>query len=283
MAYSLQEHTLPITSGRKLNVATRHTGAPLTLFFVHGGGGNKNQWREQFAHFSHKSVNLVAWDAFGHGKSQNSKAQRDFTADAFLKDFQTIFEKYRTEKNIIIAHSFGCRLTLAWLLQVWQKHHVLPIDGAMLLGPAPHEQSRRGLFNNWMDRLPLPVMELLRERLARRFEALAWHPNTDANLIAQERRATQGNTLFMMRALLRNGPVFKAHSLRDLPFFPVTLVAGKQDGLVPFSVVENVNAALSGSTVSVLEPCGHQIMLEQPELVNQLIEQLIQRVKTAQP
>ncbi|GBQ80220.1 alpha/beta hydrolase [Acetobacter malorum DSM 14337] len=283
MMHSLQDHTLPITSGRKLHVVTRQAAEPLTIFFVHGGGGNKNQWREQLAYFSHKAVNLVAWDAFGHGRSQNSKREKDFAAVAFLSDFQTVFEKYKTEKNIIIAHSFGCCITLAWLLQVWQKHHVLPIEGAAFLGPAPHEQSRRGLFNNWMDHLPLPAMELLRPRLARRFEALAWHPNTDADLMAQERLATQGNTLFMMRALLRNGPVFTAQSLHRLPPFPVTLVAGKQDGIVPFSTVENLNAALTGSTLSVLESCGHQIMLEQPKQVNQLIEQLIQRVKTDHP
>ncbi|MBS1003923.1 alpha/beta fold hydrolase [Acetobacter thailandicus] len=278
MTPPLHEQMLTVAPGRALHVTTRQAEAPVTLFFVHGGGGNKNQWRRQFAHFLPQHVNIVAWDAFGHGKSQHSKREQDFSADAFLRDFSFIFEKFRTEKTIIIAHSFGCRITLAWLLQVWTRRHVLPVDGLVLLGPAPHENKRRGLFGNWMDHLPLPVMEILRPQLGRRFEALAWHPGTDPALLAFERNATRHNSLFMMRSLLRQGPVFPAAALKALPAVPVTLIAGAHDGIVPHSTVEKLADSLPGAEVHTLDECAHQIMLEKPDEVNMLTDAMLARV-----
>lgn len=279
MAQGLKNYKVTVAPGRALHVATRDMGADLTLFFVHGGGGNKNQWRKQFAHFLPTHINIIAWDAFGHGKSQNSKREEDFTEAQLYNDMGFIFEKYKTRKNIIVAHSFGCRITLAWLLHTWQQKQVFPLDGAVFLGPAPHEQARRGLFNNWMDNLPLPIMEMMRPLLARRFEALAWFPGTAPDILAEERKATRQNSLFMMRALLRNGPIFQAEKLRDLPAFPVSLIAGKQDGIVPFSTVKKLEKTLPAAILHQIDQCGHQIMLEKPIEVNQVIEQLIQRVE----
>ncbi|QEO16811.1 alpha/beta fold hydrolase [Acetobacter vaccinii] len=277
MTSQRQDYELATAPGRSVHVTTRQAQSDTTLFFIHGGGGNKEQWREQIRHFSNQPFNSVAWDAFGHGRSPTSRREEDFHASAFIHDLATVFARHKTQKNIVIAHSFGCRLFLAWLLQEWSRHQTLPVDGAVLLGPAPHETRRKGLFGNWMDNLPLPAMELLRPMLGKRFEKLAWHESADPALLRHERLATRGNSLFMMRAMLENAPVFPASALRALPDFPLALLGGQHDGLVPATTLEAIQAARAGSTSTILADCAHQIMLEKPEDTNAAIERIIQQ------
>lgn len=274
-----QNYYLTTSPNRSVHVTSQYAQSDTTLFFIHGGGGNKKQWRKQIRHFSGRSLNLVAWDAFGHGRSSTSRREEDFHANAFINDLATVFTQHKTQKNIVVAHSFGCRLFLAWLLREWSHHQTLQVDGAVLLGPAPHDTRRKGLFGNWMDRLPLPALELLRPLLVRRFEKLAWHETADPDLVREERLATRGNSLFMMKAMLENAPVFPASDLSTLPAFPLFLLGGQHDGLVPVSTLNAIQTAIEGATSMLLEGCAHQIMLEKPEETQAAIEHIIQQAK----
>lgn len=263
------EHT---HGNRFLHVAAREPGADTALFFLHGAGGNKNQWRNQWAHFSGLPVNLVAWDMFGHGKSASAPEAERFSGEAMLGDLDAIVTRHARARNIFIGHSFGCRLLLAWRLQNARWGRDDPGDAFVLLGPATGPLPRNGLFGNWMDRLPLPLQELARPLLTRRFEKLAWHRGTDRALVLEERRATRGNTLAMMRALFAGAPDLPPDALSALAERANFLVGGAQDGVVPPDSVRALAGLLRGARLEIVEGCGHQIMLEKPDLTNDVIE-----------
>lgn len=67
-----------IRPGRVLDVAVhvgRQADAPV-VFFCHGAGGNKDQWRIQWQTLANEGYSLVAWDLYGHGDSPEPERLR---------------------------------------------------------------------------------------------------------------------------------------------------------------------------------------------------------------
>jgi pimeloyl-ACP methyl ester carboxylesterase len=261
-----------VRPGRALHVVTHDAGTGTTLFFLHGSGGNVEQWRFQWRHFHDRSVNLVGWDALGHGGSPQPRAPQLYAGSELIADARALFARYRTARNIVIAHSMGVRVTLACLLE-----ESAGVDAAVLIGPPPlgtPANARRALFGGWLGALPLPLLELARPWLSREFRRRAWHPDADAELVRTEQRATRRNRLFMMQALLEGAPAIDAQRLAQLTL-PVRILAGENDGLVPVAAARELAGALPRAALTVLPRCGHQIMLERPAETNAAIEEAI--------
>jgi pimeloyl-ACP methyl ester carboxylesterase len=259
-----------VRPGRTLHVVTHPTGSDTTLFFIHGAGGNKAQFRFQWQHFADMPVNLVAWDAVGHGQSPQPRDEAAYAGYALLADAQAVFAAHRTRRNIIVAHSYGVRLTLAWLL----ADQPPGVAGLVLLGAAPLGPMGKRLLPGWLGRLPLPLLELARPILAQGFRKLAWSPSADPALVAAEQRATRGNRLFMMQALIAQAPVIDAALLPGIRQ-PTTLLTGADDRLVPPSASGQLASVLPNAILSQVPRCGHQIMLEAPDVTNSSIEALL--------
>ncbi len=266
-----------VRPGRALHVIAHDAGAATTLFFLHGSGGNVGQWRFQWRHFRDAGVNLVGWDALGHGRSAQPKAPQLYAGSELIADARALFARHRTARNILIAHSMGVRLTLAWLLE-----DAAGIDAAVSIAPPPlgiAAHARRVLFGR-LGALPLPLLELARPWLSREFRRRAWHPDADAELVRTEQRATRRNRLFIMQALVEGAPLIDPQRLGALAL-PVRILAGENDGLVPLAAARELTAALPHATLTVLPRCGHQIMLERPAETNAAIAEAIAVVRAA--
>ncbi|MFT9297067.1 MAG: alpha/beta hydrolase [Gluconobacter sp.] len=262
--------------GRRLAISSKQTGSDTTLFFVHGLGGNRQQWRLQWDRFSKEPVNLVAWDALGHGESARSKHEQVFSSQFSVQDLAAVLEAFPSRKRIIVAHSFGCRITLEWISGLLAAGEDIPVDGLILLGPASLAPSLKGpMFGNWMDHLPFWLASFARPALQARFEKLAWAPDVDPEILKTERQATKRNSLFMINAVRSGAGPVNTEILRHFDK-PVHILAGQNDGIVPLTEVRKVHDFLPTSTLDILPDCGHQIMLEQPVIVNQYIERELQ-------
>ena len=247
--------------GRRLHVATRDVGADTTLFLIHGGGGNKEQWRFQWRALQGAGCNLVAWDALGHGASPRPRDPALYRGGELLEDARALFGGHATARNLVVAHSYGARIALALALAVPPG---LTIDGLVLVGPAPVGRLGTGrLFGGLLGRLPLPVLELARPLLARGFARRAWHPDTDPALVRAEQRATRGNRLSMMQAMLAQPPAVAVDRLATLGM-PIAVLGGEQDGIVPIRAVAELAGLLPGAELLRIDRCGHQVMLEHP-------------------
>jgi pimeloyl-ACP methyl ester carboxylesterase len=267
---SLQE----VRPGRMLHVAKQDRGSDTSLVFIHGGGGNKAQFRFQWQYFGTRPVNLVAWDAVGHGRSPQPKKASAYAGAELVADAKAVFAAHCTQRNILIAHSYGARLVLAWLLQEASRGADLPADAVVLLGAAPIGPMGRRLLPGVLGHLPLPLLELLRPILSEGFRKRAWDPGADPALVQAEQEATRGNSLFMMQSLLAGAPPIDEHALAVLSL-PVLILAGETDGLVPFAASEKLAALLSRAELQRVPKCGHQIMMEAPDVTNRAIESVL--------
>ncbi len=294
-----------VRPGRRLHVAVHDAGSDTTLFFVHGGGGNKEQWRFQWRHYSGRAMNLVAWDAVGHGRSPKPTDPAAYQGAELVADARAVFAAHRSARNVVVAHSYGARLLLAWLLAeasegppagggaaVTEADPPLAgasslaapdtsdagrssaVDAVVLLGAAPLGSMGGRLLPGWLGRVPLPLLELARPLLARGFRKRAWAPGADRALVAAEQRATRGNTLAMMQALLAGAPAVDEAALRRL-IQPMLILAGDADGLIPAAASARLAGTLRNATLQNVPQCGHQIMLEAPEVTNRAIQDML--------
>ncbi|MBJ9975077.1 alpha/beta fold hydrolase [Pseudomonas sp. S75] len=264
---------LQIRPGRRLSVAYQ-AGGDSVVFFGHGGGGNKDQWRELWRELGRRGYSLVAWDLLGHGASDRPNDPRAYAWNELVADELEVLRRFGGQRNVIVAHSFGTGLALSALL----AGPAVKIEAALLLGSQLHRPlKRKGLLN-----LPVWVLEFFRPRLARGFRQAAWHPKADPALVAYEDGLAQGNSLRVFKALVAHARWPDSVALTRLEV-PIAVVAGDRDGLTPAQGGEELARQLPQATFRVLENCGHQLMLEKPGEVLEAFEGLLARVDLLEP
>ena len=255
---SLQE----IRAGRVLSLAYR-AGANAqgyTLFFAHGGGGNKDQWRALWRDPRLADYNLVAWDLLGHGDSPRPRQAEAYAWDELVADQLAIFHRFATEHNLLLAHSYGTALTLSALQSLLKEQSSPSIEGVLLLGTQLQMGKRSKLLS-----LPVWALELIRPLLAKGFRQAAWHPQTDRALLDYEESLSNNNSLLVYRALLSQGR-WIPEDIGPLGV-PLRILAGEADRLTPTAGARALFERLQGDQFEVLENAGHQIMLERADAV----------------
>ena len=251
---------LEVRPNRTLSIAHhRGTTQPDTVvFFCHGAGGNKDQWRLQWQALKAEGYSLVAWDLMGHGDSARPRDDQAYAWPELVADYLAILQRYAGARNLIVAHSFGTGLSLSALL----AKPTVTINAALLLGTQLH----RPAVSGGLMALPAWILEWLRPVLAKGFRERAWHATADPALVAYEEKLTERNRLHMFKALTKNAEWPDADLIPTL-VLPVSVLAGDSDGLTPASGGQDLAGQLPNADFQVLEACGHQLMLEKPDAV----------------
>ncbi|MBX8496312.1 alpha/beta fold hydrolase [Pseudomonas cichorii] len=255
---------IEIRPGRFINIA-RHIGAPeekRVLFFCHGSGGNKDQWREQWQVLAAQGFHLVAWDMLGHGVSDKPKQAEAYAWNELVDDYLEVLRRYQGEHTVLIAHSFGTGLTLSALAKLQQTNSTANIESVLLLGSLlSRPQGRNPILS-----LPAWLLERLRPWLAKGFKDRAWHPTADPALIAYEQQLTERNPLYVFKSLMTQAS-WPTLSELDSITIRTHVMAGETDGLTPAASGEALAQRLPNASFELLEACGHQLMLEKPQAV----------------
>lgn len=249
-----------IRPGRRISLAVAE-GSGATVFLCHGGGGNKDQWRNQWTALAQAGVRIVAWDNVGHGSSPQPAVRELYRGEEFVADLAALVDRFGQGRIVLAGHSYGTRQTLALLAEYARKGELGRVSSAVLYAPPPPGGSLGVGPIAW---LPPLILEWLRPTLSRRFRDLAWHPETDPALIDYEESLTKRNSLYMTQALLTQAVQVTDEDLARIDL-PVTILAGAEDQLTPPAFAEGLAAKLPRATFELIERSGHQIMLEQPE------------------
>ncbi|MFP3518291.1 alpha/beta hydrolase [Pseudomonas sp. SIMBA_077] len=270
---------IEIRPGRRLSVAVqRGDREPDTVvFFGHGSGGNKDQWRELWRSLAEQGYSLVAWDLLGHGDSDKPRDANAYAWDDLVADNVAVLSRYAAQRNLLVAHSYGTGLAMSTLLDLPRQQPQLRIDGALLLGSVLQRPVRTGGLLS----LPNWLLTILRPLLAKDFRARAWHPQADPALVDYEDGLARRNRLFVFKALMNNAKWPEAQALAGLDL-PIQVVSGDSDGLTPASGGEALARQLPNAHFEVLAQCGHQLMFERPSHVLQAFERLVVDVKKIQ-
>ncbi|WP_224009415.1 alpha/beta fold hydrolase [Paraburkholderia tropica] len=270
---------IEVRPGRALSVAHRAapSGSPhggTVLFFAHGGGGNKNQWRYQWDALAADGYELVAWDFTGHGDSPDAPPESGaYRGEETIADYLALFERFKGKRNVLVAHSLGTGSTLALLDRLSRDGRLREIDAALLLGtqlarPQPRAPS-----------LPVWLLEWLKPWFARGFRRLAWHPDASRVLVRYESKVARRNRMATFKAIIEDAPWANPAGLSQLDL-PIVVLSGDTDGLTPAEGGRALALALPQARFEVVARCGHQLMLERPDAVSGALQSLLQKVES---
>ena len=277
-ASPLREHRLNF-GGYSTRALIRPGHGP-TVLFLHGFATSADAWRPLFAAMTPASAapaNLVALDLPGFGQGPLLTPHPAPMLPQMLAFASAAVMYCATDGPLwLVGHSLGGRTALAAA-----ANPDSPIAGVIALAPAPL-RLRRWLQLIAAERAVLPrVLPLLRllpdrfmaQRFARGYRRSFHAPDAvDPEAIARMLDGCDAARVANLAQALHRigGELGDTLDLSHLSA-PVDLVWGDHDRLAPAAAAKAYRDRLPQARYHEISDCGHEIALEQPELVARLL------------
>lgn len=100
-----------------------------TVIFVHGLSGSSSAWLP-YEKDLEASFNILSFDLRGHGKSDKPLMYEEYKIEDFAEDLNELIEHLNIKKFILISHSLGSFIALAYL-----RHHQERVSKVIFLAP----------------------------------------------------------------------------------------------------------------------------------------------------
>lgn len=107
------------------------------LIFLHGWPHNHTVWEKEIQ-FLCKKYSTIAPDLRGHGKSDMPENLSDYTFDKFAKDIKYIIKQEKIGNFVLIGHSFGGMIALAYYSLFPHKVDALILVDTIYENPLKH-------------------------------------------------------------------------------------------------------------------------------------------------
>jgi len=262
---------LKLRPGAAYQVCHQPGRAP-TLVFIHGGLGNRYNWRPQYEHFANQGQAVLAYDLAGHG--QSSPARR-YSLGRHRRDLRRLLRRFQISHPLLCCHSYGVPLGLEWI-----QHH--PASGLLLIaggthGLTPWWEIPLIKFLGWGGRhlYRLPGLQALTDRVSS-----AHQHETVQTFQAESPMPLQEHAYRMIESFW--GYDFFARHPQPVRFSgPVVVMSGGQDPAFTQAMGEALARCFVHGQHWHLPDAGHLIMAEYPAVVNAAIAQLIQAASNA--
>jgi pimeloyl-ACP methyl ester carboxylesterase len=269
--------------------------APVTVVFCHGYGLSMSSWCFQRAALA-GTARVVAWDQRGHGRSKYG-APGTGTIDQLGRDLYQVLQQLVPKGPIVlVGHSMG-GMTIMALADQHPELFGDRIVGVALLatsaGPVnpnlglPVGTAVLKLAAHWAaerigpDLIPLvslvrrlPGYRLVTRELARRFAFASSVSPTVLDLLIDMLEGTPlGAAADVFAQFLLHD---KRAALATLQRVTTLVMVGEKDVITPPQDSAAIAEAVPGSDLVVLADCGHALILERSEQVNEWLTTLIE-------
>src|SRR6266851_610146 len=288
--------------GARLHFVIKGAGRPVIL--IHGNPGSCQDWARLYTPIASR-YQAIAFDRPGHGHSDRPN-HRDMTVDIQAQMLHTAVRELQIERPILVGHSWGGALALAYALEFPDD-----LSGLVLVAPAVYESDDGVSFFSKLPGFPIigdvvnflftPLLGawLVRTDVTKAFapdpipkhylrhvlsewtrpKKVKWYSIDDALL----NESLPKLSLRYAELIKSNHP--ESDSIDSSPAnsvsngsrlrMPLSFVTGDSDLLVP--ATENAHRlykALPHSELVVLEKTGHQIPFTRPDAVVAAIDQV---------
>jgi len=265
--------------GVRLHYQEKGTGMPLIL--IHGFTSSTYSWKDVFEPLA-KSYRVIAVDLKGSGFS--AKPDGDYTRRAQAILVAHLLDYLKIEKAWLVGNSMGGEVSLNFALQNPQR-----VAGLVLIDSAGVSVPGSNTLAPSYARIPVvgPVLialALTSDRLVRHGLEKSFY---DDAKITNERVAayylplkTRGGQLAALRARTQWG-LFPIEQDLNKISAPTLIMWGAEDALIPLAAGRKMNSLIKGSTLVIIEKCGHVPQEELPERVFDEITKFIQESNQA--
>jgi len=247
-------------NGIELAHARRGQGTPLVL--VHGYPLDHTIWGEVVS-LLEKDFDIILPDLRGFGESEVVESQ--YKISDMAADIAGLLDELGIEKTAIAGHSMGGYISLAFARAYPERVLGLGLIASQALSD-PHER-KEGRYEAATE-----IMETGVEPVA---EAFSPKLSPDEQVQA-----------FVRRLIAKQHPIGLAGALRAMAErddsssilssfkFPVAVVHGEVDALIPVQRAQEIKAAIPHATLVELSGVGHMPMMEDPQVTAQALKKL---------
>ena len=245
----------------KLQV-THHPGNQPAIVFLHGGLGNRFNWRSQYEFFVQQGREVLAYDLAGHGQSS---PYRKYSMGRHRRDLTRLLRHYKIKSPILCCHSYGVPIGLEWARRHKTTALILIAGGTHDLAP-------------WWE---IPLMKFLAYGGRYLYQIPGIQQLT--NRLSSDRTGKQIERFFAESPLPLKSHPYKALEIfwgynfwsRDRHYrrlsIPVLVISGGNDPTFTKTMGDELTASFTHATHVHLPEAGHLLLAEYPERVNQII------------
>jgi pimeloyl-ACP methyl ester carboxylesterase len=233
------------------------------LVFIHGSGDSGRSWYLQLKHFEPQQASaVIAIDLPGHGQRPDSLPAEVSVQEYAYAAYEIVMHELHLEQPIIAGHSLGGAIALSMALE-----HGQDLSGLILIGTGARLRVHPTLLESARN-----DPQATRARLA---ELAIAEQNAEiiASSQAQEPITTDPDMLYRDLAACN---IFDSMARLHEIQLPTLIICGIADRLTPVKYSEYLHQHISNSTLCITPDAGHYVMREQPERVNQAIDEWLE-------
>ena len=281
---------LPTPDGGVIRGVEAGSGQPIVL--LHGITLRADVWHRQWDLTDEARV--IALDLRGHGLSTPGTDGASIEANA--DDLALVLTELDLDGAVIAGHSMGGMVLgrfVAEHLDPASLHHD-PAVAARVAGLGFISTAGRspvGLANGLLQRLAPPVRSLA-ARFPKTAERLSDIPDNDLGQILVRstfgkrpdlrdvRETAEAFESIEIGRFLEAAPSILDHDVLDALRrceLPAEVIVGSRDPLTPVRESRRLAAALGRAELTIVPDAGHQLMLERPDEVNEMLRRLLAR------
>ena len=232
----------------ELAYSRRGNGPPLVL--LHGFPLDHHLW-DDVAPLLEDTFDLIIPDLRGFGESET--VNTPYTMDEFASDIAGLLNQLGIQKAAIAGHSMGGYVALAFARLYPERVRGLALVSSQ--APADVPERKEGRYKSAADVETNGIHSVV-ETMTPKFTAV---PRLQA--LARESMEKQQPAAYI-GALKAMAERADSTPLLDTFGFPVVIVHGNADGLIPVDRAREIRDAIPGSHYVELKDVGHVPMLE---------------------
>lgn len=252
-----------------INLAYTVRGSGLPILLVHAFPLSGAMWTAQ-VHMLESHYQVIVPDLRGFG--QSSVLTTPSTMPIMADDLYALLTHLRLQKVVVVGLSMGGYIAFELLRHYPRMVHALVLADTRATADPPEAQAARETNAQIAETQgAAAIAELMLPRL------LA--PDADPEVVAQVREMILATAPAGMAAALR-GMAVRADATELLPYIrvPTLLIGGEQDVLTPPTVMQELQNAIDGSSLTLVPRAGHLPNLEQPEVFNTALLKFLHRI-----
>lgn len=230
------------------------------IVFLHGSGDSARIWRLQTEFFG--AERALAIDLPGHGHRADTLAAEAGVLDYARAVHTIITSELHLDHPIIAGQSLGGAIALMMGLEYGPE-----LSGLILIGTGARLRVHPVLLESARATPQIAVHQLKDLAVA------STNAATLPDALIKEQGTLEPNMLY--RDLAACNAFDCMNRLQEI-HLPALIICGAEDRLTPVKYSQYLHDNIGGSTLRIIPGAGHYVMREQPEAVNQAIEQWMQ-------
>jgi 3-oxoadipate enol-lactonase len=246
-----------------IQIAYERRGSGMPLVLLHGYPLDHTIW-DEVASLLEDDFDLIIPDLRGFG--QSDLVEEQYTIADMAADVAALLDELGIETTYIAGHSMGGYISLAFVRNYRERVLGLGLIASQALGDSPERKDGRyATADEIMQTGVEPVVEGMTPKLTPDEQV----QDKVRGVIAEQQPIGLANALRAM------GERFDSMLVLPSFTFPVVLVHGTADELIPVERAREIKATIKPAYLTELSGVGHMPMLEDPQETADTLRKLI--------